>query len=234
MRESNEINLNVFITEAIKPYIYEQYKNIDGIDSVIEILANHIQKKYFTDIKEMWDARDIARSISPYLSFYSRYYLGIIRPIAMDASDVDTEISTDTVKNLYDTGIRYDTRYQYDDFYESQPFISAGQFITFLRFCYDYAQITWTHDFMIRYAAAMTDTDPIDVKMKFFPNKVVYYTIGITKARDFVTAHKNDAYQMNMPACNCYEFQLGDHIRHSEDRNVQMLGYLRPDTWTKA
>ena len=93
-----EVNTNIFTIEAIKPYLYEQYKNIEGLEGLVEALANYIQDNYFSKIQEMWSCRDIARSLSPYLTFYSRYYLGIIRPIQVDSGDMDTEIDTDTVQ----------------------------------------------------------------------------------------------------------------------------------------
>lgn len=228
-----EVNTNIFTIEAIRPYLYEQYKNIEGLEGLVEALANYIQDNYFSKILEMWSCRDIARSLSPYLTFYSRYYLGIIRPIQVDSGDMDTEIDTDTVKNLYDTAVKYDMRFIYDDFYQSKPFITAAQFITFLRFIYDYSRLTWTHDYIISYASKMTGVEPIDIKIKFFPHKVVYYLLGTTRSRDFIAAHNNDEYQMCMPACKCYEFALGDHERSSDNLNSMMLGYLRPDTWTK-
>ena len=95
-------------------------------------------------------------------------------------------------------------RFIYDDFYQSKPFITAAQFITFLRFIYDYSRLTWTHDYIISYASKMTGVEPIDIQIKFFPHKAVYYHLGTTRRRDFIAAHNNDDYQMCMRACKCY------------------------------
>ncbi|HEC1823344.1 TPA: hypothetical protein R1765_001968 [Campylobacter coli] len=230
----NELNIDVFKLQKQKLYLFQQYKKHEWIQKFFNLIDKIIQERYYNALKDMWSERDILRSSSLYLIFYARYYLGIIRPININSSDESTEDPSDTTLHIYDANVRYDTRWIYDDYYQANPGISAALFNSFLRFILDYSQETWTHDYIIKLAAEWCKQDPTDVKIIFKPDKVQYSLIATTDAREFVASHKNDAYDMNMPFFDCYEFILGDHTKKADSLNDLMLGYETPEDWPQS
>lgn len=228
---NNDLNINVFELQKKKLYLFQQYRHLSFADKFFKIIDSYIQKNYYDTLKKFWSARDIIRSKEEYLSFYARYYLGLIRPIKTNSSDESTEDPTDTTLHIYDAKLGYDTRWIYDDSYEANPFISSALFRAYLRFCYDYSETTWTHDYIIKFAAEWCNQEPSDIKIIFTPTKVLYSLIATTEARQFVAGHKNDEYDMNMPFANCYEFILGDLIKDPKDLNNLALQYPAPDNF---
>ncbi|HDZ5024772.1 TPA: hypothetical protein RTG57_001722 [Campylobacter jejuni] len=231
LNPTSELEIDIFKLKKKPLYLFQQYRNIPWLHKFFLLIDRKIQEKYYSKLQEIWSARDILRTKSPYITFYARYYLGLIRPIKSNPSDESTEDPTDQTRHLYDIGIKYDTRWIYDDYYQANPFISNAMFRAYLRFCLDYSQETWTHDYIVKFAAEWCEQDPVDVKIVFTPTKVIYYLLATTSAREFIASHNNDEYDMNMPFFDCYEFRLGDHTRNPNSLNDLMLGYKPPTTW---
>lgn len=228
---NNDLNINTFVTDIIRPYLYEQYKNIEGMEGFFNAIADFIQEEYFNKMLFYWSQRDLKRSKYPYLTFYVEHYLGIKRPVNVDTGDVDTEDPYDSVKNIYDTRVFYDARFIYDDFYESKGFMSTADFLAFLAFLYDYSELVWTHDYIIMFIAKVCNMQPIDIKIRYTPTCVEYRILGTKKGRDFISS-MNAMAQQDLPICNNFKFMLGDHVSYENSRTNLQLIYNRPDTWT--
>ena len=219
----------------IKPeadYIYQQYRDSIELEKFFKCIDEIIEEFYFGDtLKQMWACRDISDTNSAYMYFYARYYLGLIRPVKIDPNDFSTEIPNANIINEYDTAMQWDFRFIWDDYSENDPEMPMSMFIAMLKIVYDYSEITWTHDLMIRYAAKMCNMNPNDIQMSFENTKVIYWLVNSNQCRSFVEYMKSDEYKLNFPFSDCYEFRLGDHRANTDRIDEWILGYMRPPTW---
>lgn len=224
-------------TFEIKPspdYIYQQYRGSPELEIFFEVIDEIIEEFYFGEtLADMWNCRNISNTNSVYMYFYARYYLGLIRPVKINPNDYSTEKPADQIINKYDTAMIYDYRFIWDDYAITDPEMPMSMFISMLQVVYDYSEITWTHDLMIRYTAKMCNMNPNDVQMSFEPNKVIYWLVNSQQCQAFITYMQNDEYKLNFPFADCYEFRIGTHRKNTEHMDEFMLGYMRPNTWPK-
>lgn len=225
-------NNNVFKIESKPDYVYHQYRVDSVIQKFFEIIDDLIKEWYYDETLElMWLQRDIRDSNNNFLYFYSRYYLGFIRPVKLNPQDLSTEVPFENVIGNYDSAMEYDGRFIWDNYADMDPELPISMFITMLGYIYDYSYETWTHDLMARYAADMCNISPNDIQISFEPTKVIYWLPVQHSCQSFITYTKQDEYKMNFPFADCYEFRLGDVSINTNAIDEFMLGYMRPDTW---
>lgn len=223
-----------FSHEPDPQYIYQQYRDDVVIKKFFEAIDNLKKKWYYGEtLAKMWEGRDLKDTESDYMYFYSRYYLGFIRPVKSDPKDLNTEYPPELM-NQWDMKMVYDRRFIWDAAGIHDPEMSIGMFKIVLGMVYDYSYETWTHDLMIRYISEMCNINPNDVKIEFRADKVIYWVISTQQCRAFIEYTKQDKYKMNLPFGDVYEIKMGDHQKNTNPYDEFMLGYNRPDTWQKA
>lgn len=225
-------NKSVFKIKPGSDYVYQQYRSIKEIEDFFGLVDEIIEEFYFGEtLSNMWDCRNISNTNSEYMYFYSRYYLGLIRPVRINPNDHSSETPSDATINRYDTAMLWDSRFIYDDYSLIDPEMPMSMFIAMIGFVYNYSEETWTHDLMMRYAAAMCNMSPNDVHLSFENDKVIYWLLNSQQCRAFITYMAQDEYKLNFPFAKCYEFRLGDHKSNTNNTDEFILGYMRPDTW---
>lgn len=221
---------NIFEIQPEPDYVYYQYR--EDMELFFKAIDQIIEENYFgRDLADLWGCRDLSNSNSTYMYFYSRYYLGLVRPVRIDPSDFSTEFTSQNIINKYDTALFWDQRFIWDDFGEVSPEIPIALFIIMLRFIYHYGEVTWTHDLMIRYTAAMCNMSPNDIEISFERDKVIYWLVNSSTCRSFIEYTKTDEYKLNFPYANCYEYRIGTHRKNTSNLDEFMLGYMRPVGW---
>ena len=227
-------NTNIFEIKPNKDYVYQQYQDSTEIAKFFEIIDDLIDSWYFGEtLEEMWKTRDIRDSNSYYMYFYCRYYLGLIRPVRIDPNNDTTEKPPENIINQYDTALFWDARFIWDELNNSDPEMPMSMFTTMLSYLYDYSEETWTYDLMVRYAADMCNMNPNDVQISFEYGKVILWLPNSSICRAFMTYTNQDEYKLNLPYANCYEYRLGSYNKNTDRLDTFMLGYNRPDSWSK-
>lgn len=224
--------VNIFKIEPPSDYVYYQYRDNPVIDRFFRGIDQIIEETYWKRaLDDMWGCRDIMDSNSVYMYFYARYYLGLIRPVRIDPTDFSTEFQAENVINKYDTALFWDQRFIWDDIGDVNPEIPIALFILMLRFIYNYGEETWTYDLLMRYAAAMCNMNPNDIIMEWLDDRVVFNLVNSSTCRAFIEYTSQDEYKLNFPFAKCYEFRIGLHNKNTQNVDMFMLGYTRPDTW---
>lgn len=149
--------MKIFDTKVRPKYVYQQYRSEQWLIDFFSFLDEYIQVNYYDKIDSYIEARDILHSNSDYLAFYTRYLLGIYKPLG-----------SASISNYYDIGYVYDkgepdvdssvpsseSNLIYDDAALYDGTISQDQFITYLRFVCNYEYDICNLDYVCNFVAA--------------------------------------------------------------------------------
>lgn len=153
--------IDVFNITAKGQYIYQQYQRLEWLKKYAKFIDDYIQTNYFDKLSEMWDTINVAESLDPYLTFYTRYLFGLHRPLG-GASITD----------FYDLDLLYDNARIYDDSQEADGLIDGEQYLKYIKFIYDYTYETWQLDHILAFVANyLGDIDPTDIYIDFSTTK---------------------------------------------------------------
>lgn len=195
---------------TVKPqYLYQQYRSEQWLLDFFKLLDDYKQENYYNRITEFIEARDILHSNSDYLTFYTRYLLGIYKPLgsASIANYYDTgDIFDKGGVDLYDIyGGRSDESEEpkepesdlvYDDSAIYDGTISQDQYITYLRFILNYGYEICNLDYICNFVAAWCKISIEEIQVEYFKDSSrIMFTLPLTTVTsDFVklTINYND------------------------------------------
>lgn len=190
----------------VKPqYLYQQYRSEQWLLDFFKLLDDYKQENYYSRITEFIEARDILHSNSDYLTFYTKYLLGIDKPLG-----------SASIANYYDTGDTYDESgesqkpLQYDDSAIYDGTITQAQYITYLRFIFNYSYEICNLDYICNFVAAWCKI-PIDsIKVQYFKNssRIMISLPLTTETVDFVKLTINYGDVMGWPKGVFLDFKV--------------------------
>lgn len=195
----------------VKPqYLYQQYRSEQWLLDFFRLLDDYKQENYYNRITEFIEARDILHSNSDYLTFYTKYLLGIDKPLG-----------SASIANYYDTGDTYDESGEskkplvYDDSAIYDGTITQAQYITYLRFIFNYGYEICNLDYLCNFVATWCKI-PIDsIRVQYFKNSSrIMITLPLTtETSDFVklTINYNDV--MGWPKGVFLDFKVDGSIQ---------------------
>lgn len=214
---ANNSGIKIFDVRAPSQRIYQQYRAQQWLRDYAVLIDNFIQENYFSILESMWDEIDVADSEADYLTFYTKWYFGLFRPLGGSS-----------IAEFYDAGIRYDMDKKYDDASKANGLITAEQYLKYIKFIYDYSQETWTIDYIIRFVADYCGISPTDIELDYSnKNEIVVILPQLDKCGDFIKLEISYREAMCMPFSNIVTFNLkqDDGIPDSADNIAQMRTY---------
>lgn len=144
-------------------YVYQQYRSEQWLLDFFSFLDEYIQKNYYDTLDSYINARDILHSNSEYLTFYTRYLLGLYRPLG-----------SASISNYFDIGYLYDKGGKdlpqdnliYDDAAVYDGTISQAQYLTYLRFVCNYDYEICNIDYVCNFVAQWCGINISDIKIE--------------------------------------------------------------------
>lgn len=191
-------NIDIFNVKARGQYIYNQYQSAEWLKAYSKFIDEYIQENYFDKLKEMWDTIDVAESLNPYLTFYTKWYFGLFRPLG-GAS----------ISDYYDIGLLYDNNRIFDDSQDANGLITGEQYLKYIKFIYDYTYETWHIDHLLAFVADFCNLSPTDIYLDFsFKEEIRVQIPAFEATQDFVKLVINYYDEMCMPFPNIINFLI--------------------------
>lgn len=147
---------DVFATKIRGQYIYQQYQSVEWLKKYAKLIDEYIQTNYFNALETMWANIDIKDSMHEYLTFYTKWYFGLYRPLE------GTSLS-----ERYDLGLFYDSEKIYDDAQDANGLIKGELYLKYLKFCLDYTYETWHIDHIVAFVANYCEIDPTQIEVSY-------------------------------------------------------------------
>ena len=191
-------NIDIFATKARGQYIYNQYQSAEWLKAYSKFIDGYIQETYFDKLKEMWDTIDVGTSLHEYLTFYTKWYFGLFRPLG-GAS----------ISDYFDIGLLYDNGRIFDDAQDANGLITGEQYLKYIKFIYDYTYETWHIDYILAFIADYCDISPTDIFLNYdFKEECRILIPASEKAQDFVKLVINYYDEMCLPFSNIINFLI--------------------------
>lgn len=192
-------NIDIFKEKVKGQYIYQQYQRLEWLKRYAKFIDDYIQANYFDKLQEMWETMNVAESLDPYLTFYTKYLFGLYRPLG-GAS----------ISEYYDLNLLYDNDVIFDDALIANGLITADQYLKYIKFIYDYSQETWHIDHIIAFTADYCNITPEMIYVDYTDLnriKVKIPSVALAGA-DFIKLIINYYDEMCLPFPNILDFSL--------------------------
>lgn len=161
---------DAFNVTARGQYIYQQYQSVEWLKKYGKFIDDYIQKNYFDKLRSMWDAMDVAESLDAYLTFYTKHYFGLHRPLA-----------SSSLSERWDIGLNYDDNIIYDDAQDANGLITGAEYLKYIKFIYDYTNETWHPTFLLEFIANYCNISPTEIWLDFSYKNEVRVKIPVTE-----------------------------------------------------
>lgn len=192
------VNISPFSQTTRGQYIYQQYRGLQWLRDYANFIDKYIQNKYYNKLESMWDAIDVAASQSPFLTYYTKWYFGLYRPLG-GAS----------ISDYYDIGLSYDNNRIYDDAQDINGLIGPEEYLKYIRFIYDYSQQTWTLDYLMSFASDYCQIPIDNITLDLSDIKQVQIILPITdRTQEFAKLVINYYDEMCLPFGNVVNFKV--------------------------
>lgn len=203
--EANTSGITVFDHRVSAQRIYQQYRSKQWLRDYAALIDNFIQEEYFNALEMLWGEMNVATSMHPYLTFYTKWLFGLYRPLA-GAS----------LSEFYDTGLSYDTQKIYDDAVEANGLITDEQYLKYIKFVCDYTAETWTIDYIIDFIlnyCSLEDSSQILIDYDD-KNEIKVLLPNSDATQEFVKLELNYRDAMGLPFGNVISFQINLDIEN--------------------
>lgn len=190
-------NVDIFKTDAKGQYIYQQYQKLEWLKKYAKFIDNYIKTNYFDKLKSMWETMDVGESLDPYLTFYTKWYFGLFRPLA-----------SASMSEFYDIGRLYDNDMIYDDAQEADGLVSGEDYLKYIKFIYDYTQETWHIDHIVAFVADYCNIYPTLIYVDYSNKNMIKIKIpsSTVMGADFIKLMINYYDAMCLPFPNVIDF----------------------------
>lgn len=191
-------NIDIFDVKARGQYIYQQYQDAEWLKAYGKFIDEYIQENYFNKLKAMWATMDVAESLEDYLTFYTKWYFGLFRPLG-GAS----------ISDYYDIGLLYDNGRIFDDAQDANGLVQGEQYLKYIKFIYDYTYETWHIDHILAFIADYCDLEATNIWVDYsFKEECRVLIPANEKTQDFVKLVINYYDEMCLPFPNIINFLI--------------------------
>lgn len=175
----------------VKPsYVYQQYRGEQWLIDFFNVIDSLKQEDYYNNIEKYINIRNIVNPIDDnYLSFYTKYLLGVYRPIGGNS-----------VANYFDLNDYYDEELSYDDSIDFNGKITMEDFSVYLAYIYNYSYEIFNIDYLCRFIASWCNIFISEIKINLdTPNKIIIKLPSNQKNADFIKLVINYFNEMGFP-----------------------------------
>lgn len=192
-------NVDIFQEKIKGQYIYQQYQKLEWLKKYALFIDKYLQETYFDKIKEMWDTMNVAESLHPYLTFYTKWYFGLYRPL-----------SGASVNEYFDINLLYDNDVLFDDAINANGLIEGDDYLAYIKFIYDYSQPVWNIHYIMEFIASYCEIKPNELYLDYNDPNYIKIKIPYTahKAQDFIKMVINNYDEMCLPFPNIIDINI--------------------------